>query len=176
MRYVIPFLLVATLFGIMNACGPSEEELERRRQARQDSIEQARQDSIQEARQDSIEQARQDSLEAQRLREQRRRERNRIEFDSTGNFTVQVESWRSKEKAQEMAEKWKERDYENAFVVQYGNPETGNVWFRVRLGRVATLKMAKKLGAKVQRQHSAEYWITNIENQETTPEDPVMGD
>lgn len=153
----------------MNACGPSEEELEKRRQARQDSIEQARQDSIEEARQDSIEearrQARQDSIEAAK----RRKERNRIEFDPDGNFTVQVESWRSKEKAEAQIQKWKERGYENAYVVKYGTPETGNVWFRVRLGRLGSLKMAKKLGAKLQRKHNAEYWITDIAKEGEKP-------
>ena len=165
MRYLIPFVLLAIFMGLINACGPSEEELERRRQARQDSIEQARQDSIEQARKDSIRQARQDSIEARK----RRKERNRIEFDPEGEYTVQVESWRSKEKAQAQVGKWKDRGYENAYVVKYGTPETGNIWFRVRLGRVATLKMAKKLGAKLQRNHNAEYWITHITDEGEVP-------
>lgn len=166
MRYLIPFVILTISMGIMNACGPSEEELEKRRQARQDSIEQARQDSIEQARRDSMKQARRDSIEARKRRE---KERNRIEFDPEGKYTVQVESWRSKEKAQGQVQKWKERGYENAYVVKYGTPETGNIWFRVRLGRVATLKMAKKLGAKLQRNHNAEYWITHITDEGEVP-------
>lgn len=155
------FLFTSVLaISMLNACGPSEEEQRRREQARQDSLEQVRQQQLEQQRQDSIararEQARQDSIAAAK-------ERNRIEFDSEGSFAVQVGAWRSKDKAQAQVQTWQERGYENAYVVKTGNEDTGNIWFRVRLGRVADKQMAQKLQNKLQRQHSAQSWISRLE-------------
>lgn len=156
-RTVIFLLTSAFAISLLNACGPSEEEKQRREQARQDSLEQVRQQRLMEQRQDSIEQARQDSIEAAKKRE---RERNRIEFDSDGAYSVQVEAWRSEDKAQQQVQKWVDRGYENAYVVKHGNEETGNIWFRVRLGHLATKDMAQKLQDKLQREYDEPSWIS----------------
>lgn len=140
----------------MNACGPSEEEIRRQEEARQDSLEQVRQDSLERVRQDSIEQARQDSIAAAR-----ERERNRIEYVENGQFTVQVGAWRSEAKAQQQVSKWKERGFEQAYVVRGGDESTGNVWFRIRVGQVSTLEMAEKLRTKLMEEHNTEAWISN---------------
>lgn len=166
-RIVIFIITSAIAISLLNACGPSEEEIERREQARQDSLEQVRQDSIEQARQDSIEQARQDSIQAAKKRE---KERNRIEFDPNGQFSVQVEAWRSKVKAENQVQKWKDRGYENAYVVKYGNEETGDVWFRVRLGHLATKDMAEKLKDKLQREYNEPSWISMTKDQQNSME------
>ena len=161
MRQWISFLLLATIsIGLMNACGPSEEELERQRQARQDSIREAqRQDSIeqaQQARQDSIAkaQARADSIAAAKAR--------RIKYDPDGNIAVQVEAWRGVCTAEDRISLWNERDYENAYVVRHGNPETGNVWYRIRLGRLSDPGEANQLSERVQENYGSEVWITEV--------------
>ncbi len=160
MRQALIFLIASAIaVGMLNACGPSEEEIQQREQARQDSLEQVRQQQLEQQRQDSIEQARQDSI---RAAEEREEERNNIEFDENGRFAVQVESWRSEEKAQAQVEKWQERGFENAFVVQHGQEETGNIWYRVRLGRVASLDMAQKLQGKLENDHQARSWVSTV--------------
>jgi hypothetical protein len=146
----------------MYGCGPSEEELRRQEQARQDSLEQVRQQRLEQQRLDSLEQARQDSLEAVRLEEA---ERRRIEFDENGPFAVQVEAWRSEDKAQAQVSKWQERGYENAYVVKHGNEERGDVWFRVRLGRFATMEMAEKFQALLREDYNAQSWISMAEQE-----------
>ena len=100
MRQLIIFtVLAATLIGLMSACGPSEEELQRQEQARQDSLERVRQQQLQQQRLDSIAQARQDSIDAvNRQEQQMENQRNQIEFDENGSFTVQTEAWRSEVK------------------------------------------------------------------------------
>lgn len=158
MRQIVVFLISSIIaISLLNACGPSEEEIQQREQARQDSLERVRQQQLEQQRQDSIAQARQDSIEAAKKREM---ERNRIEFDSDGAFAVQVESWRSEEKARGQVQKWVDRGYENAYVVRFGTEETGNIWYRVRLGSVATMDMAEKLRDKLQREYNAESWIS----------------
>lgn len=159
MKRIVIFLVTSALaISLLNACGPSEEEIERREQARQDSLEQVRQQRLEQQRQDSIEQARQDSIRAAEEREKERR----IEFDSDGAFSVQVESWRSEEKAEQQVQKWVDRGYENAYVVKYGNEDTGDVWFRVRLGYLATRDMAEKLRDKLQRENNEPSWISMV--------------
>lgn len=157
MKRIVIWVVTSVLaISMLNACGPSEEEIQQREQARQDSLERVKQQRLEQQRQDSIEQARQDSIEAAK----KERERNRIEYDSNGAFAVQVEAWRSKDKAEAQVQKWVDRGYENAFVVKMGNEETGDVWFRVRLGQVATKDMAAKLQDKLMRNHDEKSWIS----------------
>ncbi len=157
MKRVVIFLITSAMaISMLQACGPSEEEIQQREQARQDSLERVKQQRLEQQRQDSIEQARQDSIEAAK----RERARNRIEYDSNGAFAVQVEAWRSEDKAKAQIQKWVERGYENAYVVKMGNEETGNIWFRVRLGQVATKDMAEKLQDKLMRNHNEKSWIS----------------
>ncbi|MEL7833467.1 SPOR domain-containing protein [Fodinibius sp. Rm-B-1B1-1] len=162
MKRIVIFLITSAIaISMLQACGPSEEEIERREQARQDSLERVEQQRLEKQRQDSIEQARQDSIEAAK----RERERNRIEYDSNGKFAVQVEAWRSEVKAEQQVQKWADRGYENAYVVKMGNEETGDVWFRVRLGRVATEAMAEKLQDKLMRNYNEKSWVSLLKEE-----------
>ena len=172
-RWISFLVIAATAIAAMNACGPSEEELERRRQARQDSLEQVRQDSIEQARRDSIAQARADSIEAARQRALEA-ERNRIEYDAEGNIALQVEAWRSlcersdgdsdswSGKAAQRLKTWKNRGYENAYVVKFGEEATGNIWYRIRLGRFSSSEMANKLARKLREEYNTKVWITDV--------------
>lgn len=160
MKQLILFLTIAFFsMGMLSGCGPSEEEQRQAEQARQDSLEQVRQQQLEQQRKDSLAQARQDSLEAQK------EEENQVDvtFDESGSFAVQVEAWRSKGKAQGQVDKWVERGFDNAFVVQHGNEETGDVWFRVRLGRLSSPDDAQSLREQLQEQYDASSWVSTAE-------------
>lgn len=158
MKRIVLFLVTAAIsISVLNGCGPSEEEIRQREQARQDSLEQVRQAQLAQQRQAKLEQQRQDSIAAAKQREI---ERNRIEFDSNGAFAVQVGAWRSLDKAEAMVQKWVNQGFDKAFVVKFGKEETGNIWFRVRLGRFATIEMAEKFQAKLQREQNVDSWIS----------------
>ncbi len=160
MKRIGIFIITSALaISMLQACGPSEEEIQEREQARQDSLEQVRQDSLEQVRQDSMEEARQDSIEQAKKEE----ERNRIDYNEDGKYAVQVESWRSEVKAGQRAEKWVDRGYENAHAIKLGDEDTGDVWFRVRIGRVDSEEMAEKLEDKLMREHDAEAWTSIIE-------------
>lgn len=173
MKTILAFLVSAIfLIFLLSACGPSaEEQQQQREQARQDSLEQVRKQQLEQQRMDSIAaaQARADSIEAAQARKEE--ERSRIQFDENGRFAVQVEAWRSSEKAQEQISKWNERGFPNAYVVKHGKEETGDVWFRVRLGRVATTEMAERLGNNLQEEYDEPYWVANVEQEEMAPSD-----
>ncbi len=169
-KIVIYGITTCLSIALLHACGPSEEELrqqaEAERQAEQDSLQRVWEAEMEQLRQDSLEQARQDSIalaEEMAAEEERERERaSRIEFADNGNFTVQVRSWRSEEKAEEHADRWRERGFEHVYVQQFGDMATGDVWFRVRIGNVATHEMAKRLQEKLKEEYDTDSWVGSV--------------
>lgn len=171
MKNVIIYILTASMgIALLNACGPSEEELRQQelaeQQARQDSLEQAWEAEMEQMRQDSIEQARQDSIalaEAEAGEEEREEaERAAVSFDQNGPFTVQVRAWRSEDKAEEHARMWRDRGFEHAYVEEYGDESVGDLWYRVRIGNVSTRSMATKLQEQLKNEYEADSWVGNI--------------
>lgn len=160
MKQLITYVITAAvLIGLMNACGPSEEELEREEEARQDSIEQAREDSIEQAREDSIEQARQDSI-AEAEEEEERKE-DLISNSDEGAFAVQIQAWRSDWKAEEELEKWQDEGFEHAFMSEEGNEDTGDIWYRVILGRFGDMESAKEFQEYVSEEYEdVDSWVS----------------
>ncbi|MCH8524340.1 MAG: SPOR domain-containing protein [Balneolales bacterium] len=161
MKQFTKFFL-AGLVGILlvQACGPTEQELQQREQARLDSLERVRVMQLDQARADSLAMVqRQAQMEEQRIQEE---EERAVQFVRNGAFTVQVGSWRSRVTADAQLAHWKSRGYEHAYVVQYGDEEVGDIWFRVRLGQVADRDEAEKLQQEVMREHRADSWISQL--------------
>jgi len=143
--------------ALLQACGGDEPEVsERDQQAIEDSLEQVYQEEMEQMRRDSIEQARADSIAAAE-------EERRVEFSDDGDFAVQVEAWRSDEKAEQQADRWKERGYDHAFVVTYGNPDVGDVWYRVRIGRFDTREMAERFKNRISEDYDTQSWVSRID-------------
>jgi len=157
-------ILIAGL--LISSCGKKTE-----RQSQQQAMqEQARQQAIQ----DSIASA-QARKEAQ-LAAQRERERmNKQEADSTtehepvdggfpssGDYALQVSSWRSQWKAQKELHKWRERGYTNAYLMKYGNEKTGDIWFRVRLGHLQNRSDGEQIGKEISSKYNIHFWIAHV--------------
>lgn len=146
--------ILLILAGFLYSCGPSEEEQQRREQARRDSLEQVRQDSLEQVRRDSAARARQDSMKTAREKE------SVVSFTENGRFSLQVSSWRSEVKARQRVTMWNERGYEgHAYVVKHGNDQTGDVWFRVRIGRLDSRQEAEQLRQTLLDDYQTESWI-----------------
>lgn len=143
---------------LIQACGPTEEELRQQEQARLDSLQRVQLEQLEQARIDSVTIAQQ-QVEQQALAEA---ERRNITYSNDGPFSIQVGSWRSEEKANEMIAEWKSNGFENAYMVKFGSEETGDVWFRVRLGNIATIAEAEKLQALVKEDFEMDTWIDQI--------------
>lgn len=152
------FFTVLLSIALLQACGEQQDEaeMERDQQAIQDSLERVYEAEMEQMRRDSIEQARADSIAAEE-------ERRRVEFSDSGEFVVQVEAWRSQNKAQRQAEEWKNRGYERSFVVTYGNRDTGDVWFRVRIGRFDTRQMAERFKNRLSEDYNAQSWVSRLD-------------
>lgn len=152
------FLIALSAIVAIQACGPTEEELQQREQARLDSLNQVRVQQMEQARMDSL-------ATVQRQQEEEARaaaELRNINYVADGAFSVQVGSWRSESKANEHVTMWKSRGFENAYVVKFGNETTGDVWFRVRMGNVSTLRDAEKLMLVLMEDHQTPSWMDNV--------------
>jgi cell division protein FtsN len=153
-RYIV--LGLVSVF-LVQACGPSEEELRQREQARLDSLERVRMMQIEQTRIDSLTRVQRQAQEAERQREQ---EKPTYTFSNDGNFAVQVGSWRAVETAEKELEIWKGRGFENAYSVRFGEEELGDIWFRVRLGRMPSREDAELLQAELLSEYNAASWIS----------------
>lgn len=159
-KFAMYFMVGLAGILLIQACGPSEQELQQREQARLDSLERVRVMQLQQVQADSLAQIqRQAQLEEQRQQDVQERA---VQFTRDGAFTVQVGSWRSETVANQQLQNWKNRGYEHAVVTKYGEEEVGDVWFRVRLGRVADRNEAEKLQNEVMQKHNAESWISRL--------------
>lgn len=86
-----------------------------------------------------------------------------VEFKAEGKFALQVESWRNELIAQKRADHWRTKGYTNSNVVQYGNEETGDIWFRVQIGRVDNFEKASELRRWLMEEEQQPSWIVEID-------------
>lgn len=158
MKRYIAFTLIAGFAVVtLQGCGPSEEELRQQELARQDSLRQVYEEQMEQMRLDSLRQA---NLEAESDQTVTEETRPVFEYSENGRFSVQIEAWRSEEKAREQAGRWKQRDFPNAYVVEYGDPDKGDVWYRVRLGRFGSLDMANNFRQMLHEDYNTQSWIS----------------
>ncbi len=155
-NFVIYLCLCIFALISVQACGPSEQELQQKEQARLDSLERVRLQRIEQARLDSIAAEQRRQAEATRTREE---EDTSINFTENGPLSVQVGSWRSQEKAEAEVSKWKNRGFNGAYSVRFGNEEVGDIWYRVRLGRLPDRNEAEKLRVHVREKYQSPSWI-----------------
>ncbi|MGD8748959.1 MAG: SPOR domain-containing protein [Balneolaceae bacterium] len=83
-----------------------------------------------------------------------------VNYDDNGRFAVQVEAWRSDVKADNRVSYWKEQGLDHASFAKDGDEEEGNVWFRVFLGRFASIEDARQFQDVFSGMYDNETWIT----------------
>jgi len=152
------YTLFLALIMVVQACGPSEEERRAAEQARLDSLRQVEEQRIAEmmqAREDSIARAK----EQQRLAE----EAAKPQFAEDGTYVVQVGAFRSEESANNYKNKISDREYPHIYTVKVGQEETGNIWFRLRVGFFAEEAEAAKLGEELGEELNTGYWVSKVE-------------
>lgn len=154
MRRSLTSLVVVGSIVVFAACGPNEEDQRKADQARRDSL--AADLALREAASDTT-QANGDVLGNGSALDIRA-----LTFNQTGRFAVQVGAWRSETKAEELAQLWKRRGYANSSVHSYGDQHTGDVWFRVRLGRMPSRSEADALVNHIRSRHGLVAWVDTI--------------
>lgn len=141
------------------ACGESEAEKQARLQAKLDSArvaEQAKIAQMMAAYEDSVNAANPDGME-----EMEEDTPMSSSISESGSYVVQVGAWRSEEKAQSFVDMWSDRNYPSSYVVKTGNEETGDVWFRVRVGNFETRNAAQEFGVNLAAEINTGFWVAN---------------
>lgn len=156
---IYTFVFAFTLISIQG-CGPSEEEKRAAEQARLDSLRQVEQQRIEQ-----LMQAREDSLA--RVAEQQAMEEDKEQdissnFAENGEYAVQVGAFRSESQANSYRDKLKTRNYPSVYTVKVGDEETGDIWFRLRVGFFANKADAESFGAKLGKELNTGYWVSKV--------------
>lgn len=149
-------LILSLGFMTIQSCGPTQEEIQAREAAVKDSLAKVEADRLAQIEADRLAQAEADRLAAIEAEKEKRR----IEFSENGKYTVQVEASRGMATAETQIAMWKKRGFPNSYIVKFGDEAAGDVWFRVRLGRFGTKKMANKAAALVFEDYKVKAWVT----------------
>lgn len=152
------YTLFLALIIAVQACGPSEEERRAAEQARLDSLRQVEEQRIAEmmqAREDSIAQAE----EEERIAE----EEAKPQFAEDGTYAVQVGAFRSEESANDYKADLTDREFPHVYIVKFGEEETGDIWFRLRVGFFAEKEEAEELGKELGEELNTGYWVSKVE-------------
>ncbi|MFD2530923.1 SPOR domain-containing protein [Gracilimonas halophila] len=150
-------LLLAFTLIMIQGCGPSEEERRAAEQARLDSLRQVEQQRIAE-----LMQAREDSL-ARVAQQEQMEEEDSTQFAEDGEYAVQVGAFRSEGEANEYKNRLSDRDYPHVYVVKVGEEETGDIWFRLRVGFFASKAEAEEFGADLGNELNTGYWVSKVQ-------------
>lgn len=152
-------VLIAVTFMTFTACGESEAEKQARLQAKLDSArvaEQAKIAEMMQAYEDSVNAANPDGM-----KEMEEDTPMNSSISESGSYVVQVGAWRSEDKAQSFVDMWSDRNYPSSYVIKTGNEETGDVWFRVRVGNFETRDAAQQFGTNLAAEINTGFWVAN---------------
>ncbi|HBQ59369.1 MAG TPA: SPOR domain-containing protein [Balneolaceae bacterium] len=152
------YTLFLALIIVVQACGPSEEERRAAEQARLDSLRQ-----VEEQRIAQMMEAREDSIARAEERQQIAEEEAKPQFAEDGTYAVQVGAFRSETSAQNYKEELTGREYPHVYIVKVGEEETGNIWFRLRVGFFAEKAEAEELGKELGTELNTGYWVSKVE-------------
>jgi cell division septation protein DedD len=106
-------------------------------------------------------QAREDSL-ARVAQQEQIEEETSTQFAEDGEYAVQVGAFRSEDQANTYKNRLSDREYPHIYTVKVGEEETGDVWFRLRVGFFATKTDAEEFGAELGRELNTGYWVSKV--------------
>lgn len=166
-------LLLGVTVYISTACGPNQEEINRKKEQQ----EQRRQDSLAAVKAEIL---RQDSLLqlaqiAEFQAEQRRKKKEELEknkpvaeqynFGKEGAFCVQVESGKIPENLTRAMNRWKNEGFNNAYISIKHGTHTQDTWYRLRLGKFKSRSEAKLAAAAVTAKYKVSAWVDNTDDE-----------
>lgn len=140
---------------------PATNTMSKAEQARQDSLAKAQAEAQAKATaaklaQDSVQQASKAKADSIAMA------MKQPQFVSNGNYSIQVGAWRSEKTADSQMKIWKGRGFQHTYVYKIGSDSTGDVWFRVRLGLMATRTDAEKEVQVLGDKYHAPAWVSRI--------------
>lgn len=94
-------------------------------------------------------------------------EQSRILYAEDGHYVVQLSAWRSEQKAGEISDLWKSRGFRSSFVQESGDAQTGDLWYRVRIGNFATRDMAERVQRRLRDDYQTTSWVSDLRQDPT---------
>jgi hypothetical protein len=94
-----------------------------------------------------------------------------INYDDNGRFAVQVEAWQSDVKAEQRVSYWKDQGFSHSSFAEDGDQMSGDVWYRVFLGRFATMDDAQQFQEVFANNFDNQTWITTTMGEPLTVSD-----
>jgi len=82
-------------------------------------------------------------------------------FSQNGRFSIQVRSLRDLTIAEQILDEWIEKGFESAYLTEFQHDETGETWYRIRLGNVNSVMESERIQKAVYDIYDTEVWITN---------------
>jgi cell division protein FtsN len=148
---------------IVSACGPSQEEINKKNKIREDSLANVREMIM---KKDAEERA---ALEAMQIAKSQevvevvnpKKAVEMYKFGTKGSLCVQVESGRTTEFVEKGLAKWKSRGFTNAYVAISHGTQSNDTWYRIRLGRFTDKEKAAKAAKAVSSEFNVKAWVDN---------------
>jgi len=162
----IRYTLLLAGFGLMYACGPSQEEINKKNKMREDSLANAREMIMKKDAEDRAAAEAMQMAQAQEVKEAQQVENaksavEKFTFGTKGSLCIQVESGKTTEFVEKALKKWKSRGYTNAYIAIVPGTQTNDTWYRVRLGRFTDKMMAQKAAKAVSTEYNIKAWVDN---------------
>ncbi|TVR17594.1 MAG: DUF4296 domain-containing protein [Balneolaceae bacterium] len=84
-----------------------------------------------------------------------------LHFSADGAYAIQVRSEQNFSLTERIKEQWIEKGFEYTYLQEFEEPESGETWYRIRLGNVSTFREAEQIQQAILNQFDVEVWITN---------------
>lgn len=81
-----------------------------------------------------------------------------------GKYTVQVSSWQTRQKAEKVAQRFRDKGYD-AYVQSAYLTDRKETWYRVRVGRYATNTDAAQVANEIRDLLESGYWIDRVKRE-----------
>jgi septal ring-binding cell division protein DamX len=162
----IRYTLLLAGFGLMYACGPSQEEINKKNKMREDSLANAREmimkkDAEERAAAEAMQMAKAQEVKVPVKKEEPKKAVEMYKFGTKGSLCVQVESGRTTEFVDKALKKWKSRGFTNAYVAVVPGTQSNDTWYRVRLGRFTNKMKAQNAAKAVSAEFNVKAWVDN---------------
>jgi len=81
-----------------------------------------------------------------------------------GKYTVQVSFWQTRQKAERVAQRFRDKGYD-AYVQSVYLTDRKETWYRVRVGRYATNTDAAQVASEIRDLLESGYWIDRVQRE-----------
>lgn len=82
-------------------------------------------------------------------------------FSGNGPFAIQIRAVQDLTVAENLKQEWIERGFEDTYLQKFDHSESGETWYRIRLGNVDSFSEAERVQQTIMDQFEVEVWITN---------------